>query len=229
MKKYAAILAGGSGLRLGGDIPKQFLMLGDRPIIQWSVDTFSACREIDGIVITCPKNEIERTRILFDSSRYSKILAIVAGGQTRQDSSRQALNALNCSENDIILIHDAARPFIREQIILDAISVAAKDGACGIYIPVTDTVTEIQNGHITDIPERKNLYSAQTPQAFKAGVIKQSHMLAEEQNLQATDDITLVLAMGHSVSAVDGDSMNIKITDKFDYEKAKWMTTLFLH
>ena len=229
MKIYAAILAGGKGLRLGSDVPKQFLMLRDKPIIQWSVETFASCAEIDGIVIVCPSDEMQRMNTLFAEKTRFKILAIVPGGETRQGSSLQALNALPYEDDDIILIHDAARPFVTMQIITDSIAKAKKDGAAGVYLSATDTITEIQEGLITSVPKRDNLYYAQTPQTFKIGVIKKSHQFAEEQNLQVTDDVSLVLAMGHSVKAVKGDPLNIKITDSFDYEKAKWITTLSRH
>ncbi|MCL2026503.1 MAG: 2-C-methyl-D-erythritol 4-phosphate cytidylyltransferase [Leptospirales bacterium] len=219
MKIHAAILAGGYGLRLGGDTPKQFLMLGSKPLVRWSVDVFASCAEVESIVIACPENEMPRMKSL--TNDCGKILSVVAGGQTRQASSRKVVNSINCGDDDIIVIHDAARPFVTAEMIMECASKAAETGAAGIYILATDTVAEISGSIVKSIPLRENLYYAQTPQAFKARLIKSSHDFAETQGGEnATDDVSLVIAAGHRVSAVSGDAMNIKITSRFDYDAA---------
>ena len=219
MKIYAAILAGGQGLRLGGDAPKQFLMLGSKPLVRWSVDVFASCPEVEGIVIACPENDMPRMKAI--TGDCGKMLSVIAGGQTRQASSRKAVNSINCNDDDIIVIHDAARPFVTAEMILECAGKAVEMGAAGTYILATDTVAEISSLVVKSIPPRENLYYAQTPQAFKAWLIKSSHDLAEAQGEEtATDDVSLVIAAGHQASAVKGSLMNIKITSRFDYDAA---------
>jgi len=220
MRIYAAILAGGQGSRcLVGGMPKQFLMLGGKPVVRWSVDVFASCSEVEGIVIACPENEIPRMKALTDSC--AKSLSVIAGGQTRQASSRKAVNSIICSDDDIIVIHDAARPFVTPEMILECAAKAALDGAAGAYIPAIDTVAEVSGSIVKFIPHRENMYYTQTPQAFKARLIKNSHDLAYMQGEEsATDDVSLVIAAGHQVSVAKGSPANIKITSNFDYDAA---------
>ena len=218
MKIYAAILAGGLGLRCS-DTPKQFLMLGGKPVVRWSIDAFAACAQVEGIVITCPGNEIPRMKALADDCGLT--VRVIAGGQTRQISSRNAVNSIICGENDIIVIHDAARPFVTPEMILECASKANETGAAGTYIPATDTVAEVSGLVVKSIPARENIYYTQTPQAFKARLIKKCHDLAKTQGREtATDDVSLVIAAGHQVSVINGSPMNIKITSRFDYDAA---------
>lgn len=224
MKVYAAILAGGKGLRFGADMPKQFLMLGKKPLLRWSLDAFTACGAVEGIVIVCPEEETARVESLLDAPSRAKILAIVLGGKTRQLSSKNAVNAIHsipCAENDIVIIHDAARPFVSQKIITECIVKAKETGAAGAYIPATDTIAEISGSMIASIPPREKLYYTQTPQAFRAQLIKESHELAEERGeTSATDDISLVLAAGYRAAVSEGSPLNIKITTRFDYDAA---------
>jgi 2-C-methyl-D-erythritol 4-phosphate cytidylyltransferase len=224
MKTYGIILAGGRGLRLGADMPKQFLPLGDRPVIAWSMEAFCRCGSIDGLIILCPADEIPRMRELVKRYPHEKILDIIAGGETRQGSSWNAVNARKYQDDDILLIHDAARPFVTERIILDCVAAAKEHGAAGTYIPATDTITEIHDESVTAIPPRENLFYTQTPQAFRFDVIKKGHELARSRtDITVTDDVSLVLTAGHTVARVQGDPRNIKITTNFDYELAQWL------
>ena len=220
MKIYAAILAGGQGLRCSvGDTPKQFLMLGSRPVVRWSVDVFASCAEVEGIVIACPENEIPRMKSL--TNDCGKKLSVIAGGHTRQVSSRKAVNSISCNDDDIVVIHDAARPFVTAEMILKCAAKAAETGAAGTYIPAADTIAEISDFSVKYIPPRENIYYTQTPQAFKARLIKSSHDFAQAQGGEnATDDVSLVIAAGRQVSVTEGSPMNIKITSRFDYDAA---------
>jgi 2-C-methyl-D-erythritol 4-phosphate cytidylyltransferase len=146
MKTWAIILAGGRGLRLGAGIPKQFLPLGDRPVIVWSMEAFCRCGSINGLIIVCPADGIPRMRELAEQYPHEKILDIVPGGETRQGSSWNAVNARKYQDDDILLFHDAARPFVTERIILECVAAAKERGAAGTYIPATDTITEIRDG-----------------------------------------------------------------------------------
>ena len=123
-----------------------------------------------------------------------KVLKITAGGATRQESAWNALNCHDFHENDILLFHDAARPFVTAEIIANCITEARNTGACGVYIPATDTITEIIDTRVRAIPPREHLYQTQTPQAFRYGVIRRAHELARSSGSgTATDDVSLVM------------------------------------
>lgn len=222
MKVYAVILAGGRGSRLGSEIPKQFLMLGRKPLIAWSVDTFESSESIDGITIVVPKEFAEKTKKLARELKWGKIIGIAEGGATRQASSKNGIDSLACEDDDILLLHDAARPFVKQETIRDCISVAKEYGAAASYVPVSDTIAEIRNGQVTGILPRETLYSAQTPQAFRCGIIRQAHAAAASMGEHsATDDVSLVLAAGFPAAAAQGDPNNFKITGAEDYARAE--------
>ncbi|PKL39015.1 MAG: 2-C-methyl-D-erythritol 4-phosphate cytidylyltransferase [Spirochaetae bacterium HGW-Spirochaetae-1] len=224
MTIHAIILAGGQGTRLGAETPKQFLPLGDKPVIRWSMDAFSAVREIDHIIIVCPRERIPWMKDHVAACPEPKVLKITAGGATRQESAWNALNCHDFHDNDILLFHDAARPFVTVEIIANCIQEARNTGACGVYIPATDTITEIIDTRVRAIPPRQYLYQTQTPQAFRYGVIRHAHDLARSSGSgTATDDVSLVMSSGSAVAAVQGSPENFKITTTFDYELAKWI------
>ncbi len=217
MKVYAAVLAGGKGLRMRSDIPKQFLPLNGKPVIQWSLETFASCPLVDHIILVGPKDYMDTMKNIAEEIQSSKILAVTEGGETRQGSSRNALLAADCSDDDIILFHDAARPFVTEKMISECIKKTKETGAAGIYIPASDTITEIHNSMVSAIPPRRNLYITQTPQGFTGRVIREGHRLAEnDPSLSATDDVSLALAAGYKVAAAEGAPFNFKITTSFD-------------
>lgn len=220
----AVILAGGKGLRLGNKIPKQMLMLGNKPVISWSVDTFHKASLIDKIIIVSERNLLHDIKRLFPFSDYPKILFFIEGGEERSDSSYNAIISSKFCDDDIFLFHDAARPFVTEDIIIDIINNVKSSGACGTYIQSTDTVALIQDSQVKSIPDRKTVFAAQTPQGFSYGLIKKAHELQRENtNVKVTDDISLVLTMGHPVSSIKGSLKNIKITTEFDLRFAEFL------
>ncbi len=217
----AAILAGGKGERVGGITPKQLLMLGDRPVIKWSVDTFHQNRQIDEILIVSEKLSLSAIRNIFPERNYPKIAAIIEGGIERVDSSANAVFFKKYNNDDIFMIHDAARPFINSSIIDKLINTVKKHDAAGVYIPVKDTIAVVGNEIIDSIPERKKMFYAQTPQAFRYGLIMEAHKNYQLNRAQGiTDDVSLVDSSGHDVYIVAGSDLNFKITTQFDYKIA---------
>jgi len=222
----AVILAGGKGLRLGNKVPKQMLLLGNKPVISWSVDTFHKIKLIDKIIIVSEKNLINEMEKLFPRSSYPKILNFVEGGEERSDSSYNALISSNFRDDDIFLFHDAARPFVSEEIIIQLINEVNISGACGTYIQATDTITFINNSNVESIPERKSVYAAQTPQCFRYDIIKKAHLYQKDvRNMSITDDVSLVINLGYKVSAVKGYAENIKITTDLDFKFAEFIVS----
>jgi 2-C-methyl-D-erythritol 4-phosphate cytidylyltransferase len=216
----AIILAGGRGLRLNNRIPKQFLPLGNKPVIAWSLQLLNSLPEVDHVIIVIPAEFMKDAEQISARHAVGKLLKITAGGSTRQESALNALNAASFADNDIVLFHDAARPFIRQETVRKCIQVSREHGAAAVYVPVQDTVAEVLNDLVVSVPPRERMYYAQTPQAFRYSIIRRAHEESQKNGRAATDDVSLVLAAGLQVKMVEGDYSNFKITTDFDYQAA---------
>lgn len=212
----AIILAGGSGIRMGSDIPKQFIDIYGKPLIIHTIEAFDINPNIDYIAVICKNEFKEDLTIWIRKYGISKVKWIVDGGNTRQESVYNGINQLSdfCSNQDIVVIHDAARPLISQRIINENIESAKINKAVDTVIPTTDTIIRSIDGSvIEEVPVRRELYLGQTPQSFEYALIKKAHEEAKkENNLNATDDCQLVLKIGNKVSLVKGDKLNFKVT-----------------
>ena len=212
------ILAAGSGSRMGNaDKPKQFLPIYGKPLMIHTIEAFEVHEGIDAIVIVTNDSYVDQVKVWCKQYDLLKVKAVVAGGNERQISVYNGLQAVkNIAKNDddIVLIHDAARPLISQRIISDNIEVCAKYDACDTVIKASDTIVRSQNEEsISDIPLRKELYQGQTPQTFKLKLILDAHEHAIKNNLpDVTDDAKLVLSLGKEVRLVEGSKQNFKIT-----------------
>lgn len=209
----AVIPAGGRGARMGGHIPKQFLSLGGVPILVHSLRVLEAVPAITHIILAVP--ETEREYCLHEIvTRYqlSKVTKIVAGGERRQDSVRHGLMAVQ-EGVEVILVHDAVRPLITSDVVERVIARAKETGAAIAAIPMRDTVKRVgQEGMIDATVDRTPLWLAQTPQAFRTGLLRDAHRKAHLERFDATDDAQLLEWMGFPVAVVEGSEENIKIT-----------------
>lgn len=224
MKNLALILAGGSGSRIDGALPKQFLLLGGKTILQHSIEKFENHPQIEHIFIVIHGDYIDRTREIVRGSGYKKVVKILKGGDTRQDSSRIGITAAHPGEYENILIHDAARPFVSKEIIDNILSALETHSAVNVAVPSPDTVIEIDADNlIKNVPDRKYLRRVQTPQAFKLDLIQKAHRLALENNItDATDDCSLILKLNLApIYVVEGSERNIKITYALDLQLAE--------
>lgn len=212
----AVILAGGSGTRMGSDIPKQFIDIYGKPLIIHTIEAFDINPNIDYVAIMCKKEFKEDLTIWIRKYGISKVKWILDGGDTRQGSVYNAIKALKnqCKENDILVIHDAARPLISQRIIDENIEGTRKFQAVDTVIPSTDTIIKSVEGEIIDdVPVRRELYLGQTPQSFKYGLIERAHEEArKKETLDATDDCQLVSRLGVKVHLIKGDKLNFKVT-----------------
>ena len=218
MHVSAIIAAGGRGARLGGDRPKQFLSLGGRPILQRSVDAFVQSDRIADVVVALPRDLVE------DVPDYlcgcAKLVEIVEGGERRQDSVANAF-VLVADRADVVVIHDAARPLVSADLIRRTVDAAVECGAAIAALLATDTVKRGDaDGVIVDTLPRGEIFLAQTPQACRAGVLRDALALAG-RSVDATDEATLAERAGHRVRLVDGDPRNMKITDADDLATAE--------
>ncbi len=217
MKNIAIILASGTGERFGENIPKQFFEFRGKTLLEHALDTFDRNKNIDEIIlVTNPKFRDLAEEILARSS-YTKITKVLNGGATRVESSY--IGTSEAPDNANVLIHDAVRAFVTQKIIDDNIEALKKYEAVGTAIDTIDTIVQVdENSVITAIPTRKYLKRIQTPQSFRATLIKQAHRLAlKEENTNFTDDCGLILHYKLApIHIVEGDELNIKITHKND-------------
>ncbi len=210
MHVSALIAAGGRGLRFGTAQPKQFLSLGGRSILERSVDAFRNCDVIDDVVVALPADLVDRlpASLLVGEKRPE----IVSGGVRRQDSVAHAF-ARVADRADIVVIHDAARPFVTDETIRRTVAAAAESGAAIAAIQALDTVKRAgARGVVTATLPREEIYLAQTPQAFRTAVLRDALALDSD----ATDEAMLAEQAGHSVQIVEGDARNLKITTPAD-------------
>lgn len=220
MKNYAIILASGTGSRSGLNIPKQFFKIKNKTLLEYSIEAFQFNEKIDAIIVVSNPDFIDLTKEL--SIKYSKVINILPGGETRQKSSEIGVNSIQEEVN--VLIHDAVRPFISQNIINECVEALKKYNAINVAIECSDTILEIdENNFIKSIPQRIILRRVQTPQCFKLNIIKEAHKLAnQDKDFQPTDDCGMVLKYNLSqIFVVNGDEKNIKITYPSDLEIAE--------
>jgi 2-C-methyl-D-erythritol 4-phosphate cytidylyltransferase len=215
----AIILAGGAGERFERDIPKQFMKVAGRMVIEYTLESFQKSPRVKEIIIVNHAHYMDHILDIVKKNKFDKVKGIVIGGATRQQSSYIGLNACN-EKSTHVLIHDAARPFISGKIIEDIISGFAQHDAIDTVIPTADTIVQIdrETHIIRDIPERSTLKRGQTPQAFKIDIIKEAHRRAIAENINnSPDDCNLVLKYDLTpIGTVAGDEANIKITYPLD-------------
>ena len=215
---YAVILASGKGSRFGSDIPKQFIKIKNKTILEYTLDVFEKNERTQRIILVVNKDYIDFCKTL----KYKKLYKITEGGILRQDSSNIGVNLVE--EDDAnVLIHDGARPFVKDELINNCYDALKHYQAVNVGVEMTDTVIEINDENIiTKIPNRNNLLRCQTPQGFKAALIKKAHKIAKEKNLKVTDDTGLIVNLNLAdVYVIKGDINNIKITYTKDIEYAE--------
>jgi 2-C-methyl-D-erythritol 4-phosphate cytidylyltransferase len=213
-RAVAVVLGGGVGTRFGAGRPKQLLKLAGKTLVEHCVTAFDRAPGIDAIVLVMPPVYHEEAKKLVGD----QVSAIIAGGVTRSDSVRNALVHISArypAEEAGVLIHDAARPLVTQQIIADCVAALARHDAIGTAVPASDTILVVANGVIADVPPREALYRAQTPQCFRLETIVRAHALAAaDPAFSPTDDCSVVLRYlpGIPVHIVPGSESNIKVT-----------------
>lgn len=223
VSRIAIILAGGEGRRMsGGGLPKQFLEFNGRPILMHTLQVFDSCPSIDQIVIVSHPHHSARVRRLVATGGLAKPVAIVEGGGSRQESVWNALDYLRSISPGVVVIHDSVRPFVTHEIIDRSIAAAEAVGAADVVVKTTDTIVAVDQGFISSIPDRNLLYNGQTPQTFRFEIILSAHEQARMAGfVDTTDDVKLVLRLGHPVQVVEGSYENIKLTTPFDVHLAQ--------
>ena len=215
---YAVMAAGGIGSRMGADKPKQYIEIGGKAIIAHTAEKFLKCERISKVIVLCPADWVDYTREIFSETE----VIVISGGDTRNETLMKAIDYIEetdgLSEDTYLVTHDAVRPFVTEEIINNNIEAMLRYGATGTVIPATDTIFQSVNGQIIDsIPDRSELYQAQTPQCFGALKLRELYQsLSDEEKDILTDGCKIYLLKGHDVHLVKGNVSNIKITYPHD-------------
>jgi len=221
VKISAIIPAAGHGLRFGGSMPKQFKNIGGRPLLLHTVQPFVVSSKITEIIIAVPSDWIGEISELIAGIDNDQKIKLVAGGERRQDSVNNGLQAV-AADTDIVVIHDAGRPFVTEKMIDDCISACEHHAGAIIAMPARDTVKSVATGehHIEGTIPRSTIWLAQTPQAFQKDILTTALLAADSENISGTDEAALVERLGHQVAVVEGSPKNIKITTPEDWQYA---------
>ena len=223
----AAILAGGIGTRLKQNKPKQFVNINNKPILVHSVETFINIVKIDKIIVSSPKVCMDRTKELMNEYfPQNDRIVVIEGGSTRNGTilnSIQYMKKQNCEKDSILVTHDASRIFVSEKLIEDSIKYAIKFGAASAVIPATDVIFESKEEEkLTNIPLRKYLFHAQTPQSFNIDkFLKIYEDLSEDEIALLDEAMMLFYLRGANVKLFNGDQGNFKITRPFDITLAE--------
>lgn len=225
---YAVIAAGGIGSRMGNlEKPKQYLTLKNKPIIAHTVEKFYVNSSFEKVIILCPEQWVSHTKnILNKYLPQNDRVIVLQGGDTRNETIMNAIKYIEetdgLDDETIIVTHDAVRPFVTARIIEENIEAAIKYGATDTVVPATDTIVESQNSKtISNIPDRSKLYQGQTPQSFKAKLLKELYYrLTEDEKNILTDACKIFSMKGYDVHLIDGEVHNIKITYPYDLRVA---------
>lgn len=221
MRSQLLLAAAGIGARLGGEAPKALLDLGGLPLFVRTLARLAPLGLVDGAVVTAPQAQLPVFQELLRDAFPRSVISVIAGGAERQHSVWFGLEALDAA-TEIVVIHDAARPFVSCESVRASIEAAAEFGAATVAIPVIDTILVGDGGaFLMDTPDRRTLWACQTPQTFQTETIRQAHRRATAEGHIGTDDASLVRRYGGRVKLVMGSPMNFKITTPADLALAR--------
>lgn len=226
MKASAIIVAAGSGVRLGSNVPKAFVKVGDHAMLWYSLAAIAKVASITEVVIAVPQGFEKAARAETAAAGLSVAVKITPGGVERQDSVRIALE-LTSAESELVIVHDAARPLATAAMFEACLAAAARAGGAIAAVPVADTLKRVADGEktITATVARAGLWQAQTPQAFRRDALVAAHRRAISEGIVATDDADLVERTGVRVEVVECSTANIKITTQSDLAMVEAMLT----
>jgi 2-C-methyl-D-erythritol 4-phosphate cytidylyltransferase len=216
----AVVPAGGAGTRLGRRTPKQFLAVGGEPILAAAVRPLARHPGVGTLVVAAPAAHVARARRLLAPVVRRPVLVVVAGGPTRQESVRLALDAVPPAAA-IVVVHDAVRPFATRALIDAVVEAARAHGAAICALPIAETVKRVAGGRVEATLDRSVLWAVQTPQAFRADLLREAHDKARRDGVVGTDDAMVVVRQGQPVAVVPGSPGNMKITTPEDLRRAR--------
>ena len=223
MNRYVIIVAGGKGLRMGSDLPKQFIPVGGKPILMHTVEKFAQWDPQARLLLVLPAEHQDYWRMLCREIGCRAAHCIVTGGETRFHSVRNALDVVkqdtNLGDDDLIAVHDGVRPFVSEQVITDCFHVAAESGAVVAALPMVDSLREVQPDGTSQALDRSRYFAVHTPQVFRARLLLRAYEAPYSSLF--TDDASVVEALGEHIALVPSNRENIKITTPLDLAIAR--------
>jgi 2-C-methyl-D-erythritol 4-phosphate cytidylyltransferase len=212
---YQVILpAAGLGKRMGAGKNKLLLELNGIPVLIHTLRVFEGDKACSGIIIAIHPQDETDFKALLNKYHVKKVISLVPGGKERQHSIHHALKTVK--GDGIILVHDAARPFIQKELIQRLTETARETGAAIIGVPTKDTIKKVQDGMVVETVERSSLWAVQTPQAFRISILREAYEKAEKDDFLGTDDSSLVERLHHPIAMIEGDYDNIKLTTPED-------------
>lgn len=215
---YVIIVAGGKGLRMGSELPKQFMPIGGKPVLMYTIEQFLKYSPDINIIVVLPRNQQEFWNKLCEEHNFNIPHTIADGGESRFESSKNGLSLIPDNEQGVVAFHDGVRPLVSIDVIERCFDAARDDYAAIPVMPVTDTLRYVDRGHGHNV-ERNNFRSVQTPQVFDISLAKQA--FDQPYRPSFTDDATVIESLGCQVSMVEGNRENIKLTTPFDLQLAE--------
>ena len=220
MKRYIIVVAGGKGLRMGGDMPKQFMLLNGKPLVMATIENLCAMDVTLRIVLVLPKDQMQLWDELCEQYNFTIPVKVVAGGTTRFHSVQNGLAAIEDSDEALVGVHDGVRPFLAMKVYDELFREAAINGAVVPVVAVYDSMRRFIGGQGATEPVPRDRYRlVQTPQVFKLSLLRRAYEQLYMENF--TDDASVVENLGEPVQIVDGNRENIKITTPYDFVVAK--------
>lgn len=220
MKKYLIVVAGGKGLRMGGEMPKQFQLLGGKPVIMITLERLYAMDPLMQLILVLPAEHTELWMQLCKEHGFTVPLLLAQGGATRFHSVQNGLAQVDDIEDALVGVHDGVRPFVSPKVVEDCFREAWIHGAAIPMIELQDSLRHIVGGYgVTEVVPRDRYRLVQTPQVFKLSVLRRAYEQRFTESF--TDDASVVEASGVQVVAVEGNPENIKLTTPFDFMIAK--------
>ena len=211
MSVCAVVPAGGTGTRMGGTVPKQFLELNGKPILYYTLKTLQDCGIISELILVVPEKEYDNACTDW-LGKPEIVTKVVVGGKKRQDSVYNGFCELS-QKTEIVLVHDGVRPFLSHQMIQKSVDAAREYGAAITAIPVNDTIKRVDDsGLVSQTVDREGLWRVQTPQVFRYEILQEAFKKANSEKFYGTDEGTLIEHLGKPVKVVEGSEQNIKIT-----------------
>jgi 2-C-methyl-D-erythritol 4-phosphate cytidylyltransferase len=217
MKTFTIIPAGGKGQRFGESLPKQYHQINGKEILVYTLDIFQKCSLVDEIIVPAQKDFITIIENLACKYNITKLNKVVEGGKERQDSVYNALISIDAEDDDLIAVHDVARPLLPEQVLVEAILTAKKFDNIIVCLKASDTLVQ-GNEFINSYIDRENVLYVQTPQIFRYKTLKEAMVLAKNDDFYGTDESMLVNRLGYKIKIVSGSPLNLKITSPEDIE-----------
>lgn len=223
-RDWVIIVAGGKGLRMGGDIPKQFLPVGGEPVLMRTLRVFHEADEDMGLILVLPRDQQDYWRQLCDEYHFTLPHQIADGGETRFHSVGNGLDLVPDDADSVVGVHDGVRPFVSVEVIRRCFDAAREQGAAVPVVPVVETVRQMLPEGDSLTVDRSQFRLVQTPQTFRIGLLKES--FRQPYRPEFTDDASVVEALGHRVALVEGNRENVKLTTPSDLLYADFLCSL---